>query len=159
MGSEAVLIVRWIGLGFACALLAGCSSQWRGEFTWAIVEGGVSMGKGDGTLSGEERSDGTLVLEPLTYIRGRSIPHQFMIVDEAQNLSPLEVKTIITRAAEGTKIVFTGDIFQIDTPYLDSQSNGLSYMIDRMQGNELYAHINLEKGERSELANVASQLL
>ncbi len=96
---------------------------------------------------------------PLAYIRGRSFSNVIFIVDEAQNLSPLEVKTIITRAGEGTKIVFTGDIFQIDTPYLDAKSNGLSYMIDRMQGNELYAHIDLEKGERSELANVASQLL
>ena len=83
----------------------------------------------------------------------------FFIVDEAQNLTPHEVKTIITRAGAGTKIVFTGDIFQIDHPYLDTQSNGLSYLIERMQGQPLYAHINLEKGERSELAGLASQLL
>ena len=81
------------------------------------------------------------------------------IVDEAQNLTPHEVKTIITRAGEGTKIVLTGDIFQIDTPYLDAQSNGLSYLIDRLKGKPLYAHINLVKGERSPLANLASQLL
>jgi PhoH-like ATPase len=81
------------------------------------------------------------------------------IVDEAQNLTPHEVKTIITRAGQNTKIIFTGDIFQIDTPYLDSQSNGLSYLIDRIKNNPIYAHINLEKGERSELANLASQLL
>jgi PhoH-like ATPase len=96
---------------------------------------------------------------PLAYIRGRSFSNIIFIVDEAQNLSPHEIKTIITRAAQGTKIVFTGDIFQIDTPYLDSQSNGLSYLIDRMKGHPLYAHVNLEKGERSELANAGSELL
>ena len=83
----------------------------------------------------------------------------YMIVDEAQNLTPHEVKTIITRAGEGTKIVFTGDIHQIDHPYLDSQSNGLSHLIEKMQGQTLYAHVNLEKGERSELAMLASELL
>jgi PhoH-like ATPase len=81
------------------------------------------------------------------------------IVDEAQNLTPHEVKTIITRAGENTKIIFTGDIYQIDTPYLDSQSNGLSTLIDRLKDHELYAHITLEKGERSELANLANELL
>jgi PhoH-like ATPase len=100
-----------------------------------------------------------LVVTPLAYIRGRSLSNIMFIIDEAQNLTPLEVKTIITRAGEGTKIVFTGDIFQIDTPYLDSQSNGLSYLIDRVQDNPLYAHITLEKGERSELANLANHLL
>jgi len=100
-----------------------------------------------------------LVIAPLAYIRGRSLVKIFFIVDEAQNLTPHEVKTIITRAGEGTKIVFTGDIFQIDHPYLDSQSNGLSYLISKMQGQNLYAHINLEKGERSELADLASNLL
>jgi PhoH-like ATPase len=96
---------------------------------------------------------------PLAYIRGRSLSRIFFIVDEAQNLTPHEVKTIITRAGEGTKIVFTGDIFQIDTPYLDSHSNGLTYLVDRIQGDPLYVHVNLEKGERSELANLASRLL
>ena len=96
---------------------------------------------------------------PLAYIRGRSLTNIIFIVDEAQNLTPHEIKTVITRAGEGTKILFTGDIFQIDTPYLDSHSNGLSYLIDRFKDNKLYAHVNLEKGERSELANVASQLL
>ncbi len=100
-----------------------------------------------------------LVIAPLAYIRGRSLERIFFIVDEAQNLTPLEVKTIITRAGEGTKIIFTGDIFQIDHPYLDSQSNGLSYLIEKMQGQQLYAHINLENGERSELAELASNLL
>ncbi|MBY0435486.1 MAG: PhoH family protein [Cyclobacteriaceae bacterium] len=100
-----------------------------------------------------------LVITPLAYIRGRSLSNICFIVDEAQNLTPHEVKTIITRAGENTKIIFTGDIFQIDTPYLDSQSNGLSYLIDRIKDHELYAHVTLEKGERSELANLANDLL
>lgn len=100
-----------------------------------------------------------LHITPLAYIRGRSLSNVIFIVDEAQNLTPHEVKTIITRAGENTKIIFTGDIFQIDTPYLDSQSNGLSYLIDRISNQSIYAHINLEKGERSELANLASKLL
>ena len=100
-----------------------------------------------------------LLIQPLAYIRGRSLSNIFFIVDEAQNLTPHEVKTIITRAGENTKIVFTGDIYQIDTPYLDSQSNGLSYLIDRLQNHELYSHVTLEKGERSELANLANELL
>jgi len=96
---------------------------------------------------------------PLAYIRGRSFSNICFVVDEAQNLTPHEIKTIITRAGESTKIVLTGDIFQIDTPYLDAQSNGLSYLIDRLKGNPLYAHVNLDKGERSELANLGSSLL
>jgi PhoH-like ATPase len=100
-----------------------------------------------------------LVIEPLSYIRGRSLQRIFFIVDEAQNLTPHEIKTIITRAGEGSKVVFTGDIYQIDHPYLDSQSNGLSYLIDHFKGQKLYAHVNLEKGERSELAELASNLL
>ncbi|HZK07411.1 MAG TPA: PhoH family protein [Bacteroidales bacterium] len=100
-----------------------------------------------------------LVIQALAYIRGRSISNVFFIVDEAQNLTPHEVKTIITRAGEGTKIVFTGDIYQIDTPYLDAQSNGLSYLIDRIKHHELHAHVRLEKGERSDLANLANELL
>jgi len=100
-----------------------------------------------------------LVIEPLTYIRGRSLVKIYFIVDEAQNLTPHEIKTIITRAGEGTKMVFTGDIFQIDHPYLDSYSNGLSYLIEKMHGQKIYAHMNLERGERSELADLASNLL
>lgn len=100
-----------------------------------------------------------LVITPLAYIRGRSLSNIFFIVDEAQNLTPHEIKTIITRAGENTKIIFTGDIYQIDTPYLDSQSNGLSYLIDRIQDNGIYAHVTLEKGERSDLANLANELL
>ncbi len=100
-----------------------------------------------------------LSIVPLAYIRGRSLNNVIFIIDEAQNLTPHEIKTIITRAGENTKIIFTGDIFQIDTPYLDAQSNGLSYLVDRMHNNDVYAHINLEKGERSELANLASKVL
>ena len=100
-----------------------------------------------------------LVITPLAYIRGRSISNVCFIVDEAQNLTPHEVKTIITRAGENTKIIFTGDIYQIDTPYLDSQSNGLSHLIDKIKHHPLYAHVRLEKGERSELANLANDLL
>ena len=100
-----------------------------------------------------------LICAPLSYIRGRSLVHIYFIVDEAQNLTPHEVKTIITRAGEGTKMVFTGDIFQIDHPYLNTYSNGLSYLIEKMQGQQLYAHVNLEKGERSVLAELASNLL
>lgn len=100
-----------------------------------------------------------LSITPLAYIRGRSLEKIFFIVDEAQNLTPHEVKTIITRAGEGAKIVFTGDIFQIDTPYLDTLSNGLTYLVNRMKGQSLFAQVNLLKGERSPLAELASNLL
>lgn len=111
------------------------------------------------TLINQLIKDEKLVIEPLSYIRGRSLQRIFFVVDEAQNLTPHEIKTIITRAGEGAKIVFTGDIYQIDHPYLDSQSNGMSYLIDHFKGERLYAHVNLEKGERSELAELASNLL
>ena len=100
-----------------------------------------------------------LLITPLAYIRGRSLQKSFFIVDEAQNLTPHEIKTIITRAGEGTKVVFTGDIHQIDHPYLDKKSNGLTYLISRMKGQSVFAHITLEKGERSDLAELASNLL
>ena len=114
--------------------------------------------------SPEQRIDnlvasGQLVLEPLTYIRGRSIPHQFIIVDEAQNLTPHEVKTIVSRVGESTKIILTGDIGQIDNPYLDSSSNGLSYMVERLRGQPVVGHITLAKSERSELASIAAEKL
>ncbi|MBR9976760.1 MAG: PhoH family protein [Bacteroidetes bacterium] len=108
---------------------------------------------------GEMLKENKLVISPLSYIRGRSLVNVYFIVDEAQNLTPHEVKTIITRAGEGTKFVFTGDIYQIDHPYLDSRSNGLSFLIDKMQDQKLYSHVTLEKGERSELAELASNLL
>lgn len=98
-------------------------------------------------------------IAPLAFIRGRTLNKIFFIVDEAQNLTPHEIKTIISRAGEDTKIVFTGDIYQIDTPYLDSESNGLSYLIENAKNHQLYAHITLQKGERSELANLATELL
>ena len=107
----------------------------------------------------EMQKNNQLVIEALAYIRGRSLSDTFFIVDEAQNLTPHEIKTIITRAGEGTKIVFTGDIQQIDSPYLDMFSNGLVYMIDRMRGQSIFAHINLVKGERSSLSELASDLL
>lgn len=100
-----------------------------------------------------------IAIAPLAYIRGRSLSNIFFIVDEAQNLTPLEVKTVISRAGEGTKIVFTGDVHQIDTPFLDTESNGLSYLIDKAKGDPLFAHITLEKGERSPLANLANDRL
>lgn len=99
-----------------------------------------------------------IVVAPLAYIRGRSLSNIIFIIDEAQNLTPHEVKTIITRAGENTKMIFTGDVYQIDTPYLDAQSNGLSYLIDRVKHHPIYAHVRLEKGERSELANLANNL-
>lgn len=100
-----------------------------------------------------------LVLEPLTYIRGRSLPHQYFIVDEAQNLTPHEVKTIVSRAGEGTKVVLTGDINQIDNPYLDSSSNGLSYLVERMKGQGVSGHVMLTRSERSSLASLAAEVL
>ncbi|WP_372931895.1 PhoH family protein [Mariniphaga sediminis] len=107
----------------------------------------------------ELQKEEKLVITPLAYIRGRSLSNSFFIIDEAQNLTPHEIKTIITRAGEGTKMVFTGDLQQIDSPYLDMKSNGLAYMTDRMRNQDLFAHINLVKGERSYLAELASNLL
>ena len=105
------------------------------------------------------QESGKIIITPLAFIRGRSLSNIMFIVDEAQNLSPHEVKTIITRAGENTKIVFTGDVHQIDTPYLDENSNGLAYLIDKLKNQVLFSHVKLEKGERSELANLANELL
>jgi len=117
--------------------------------------------KNDNTLKriDEMVENEKITVAPLAYIRGRSLSNIFFIVDEAQNLTPLEVKTVISRAGEGTKIVFTGDVHQIDTPYLDAESNGLSYLIEKAKGDPLFAHITLEKGERSALANLANERL
>ncbi len=104
-------------------------------------------------------NQGMLNIEPLTYIRGRSIPNQYLIVDEAQNLTPHEIKTIVTRAGAGTKVVLTGDRYQIDNPYLDAVNSGLSYSVEKFKGQKLATHINLTKGERSELAELAANLL
>jgi PhoH-like ATPase len=107
----------------------------------------------------EMQAEGRITICPLAFIRGRSLSNVIFIVDEAQNLTPHEVKTIITRAGENTKIILTGDVQQIDTPYLDEQSNGLSYVIDRLKGQPMFAHVTLEKGERSALANLANDYL
>lgn len=107
----------------------------------------------------EMQKEEKLIITPLAYIRGRSLSRIYFIVDEAQNLTPHEIKTIITRAGEGTKMVFTGDIEQIDSPYLDDKSNGLSYLTDKMKGQNVFAHVHLIKGERSYLADLASNLL
>jgi PhoH-like ATPase len=104
-------------------------------------------------------NQGLLQIEPLTYIRGRTIPQQYLIVDEAQNLTPHEIKTIITRAGDDTKIVLTGDSFQIDNPYVDSANNGLVYLVDRFKGESIAAHVTFVKGERSKLSELASNLL
>jgi PhoH-like ATPase len=109
--------------------------------------------------SGDLMRSGSIVVEALSYIRGRSIANQFMIIDEAQNLTPLEVKTIITRVGSGTKIIFTGDPYQIDNPYVDSSSNGFNFVVSKFKGEALAAHIELQKGERSELAELAANIL
>lgn len=102
---------------------------------------------------------GYLEMEAVTYIRGRSLPKLFIIIDEAQNLTPHEVKTVVSRAGEGAKVVLTGDAYQIDNPYLDASSNGLTYVIDRFREQALYGHITLAKSERSVLASLAAELL
>ncbi len=104
-------------------------------------------------------NQGMLAIEPLTYIRGRSLPNQFFVVDEAQNLTPHEIKTILTRAGEGTKIVLTGDPYQIDNPYIDSENNGLTYVIEKFKNERIAAHVTFSRGERSELATLAAALL
>jgi PhoH-like ATPase len=109
--------------------------------------------------SGDLMRSGSIVVEALSYIRGRSIANQFMIIDEAQNLTPLEAKTIITRVGNGTKVVFTGDPYQIDNPYIDSSSNGFNYVVSRFRSEAIAAHIELQKGERSELAELAANIL
>ena len=124
-----------------------------------VIKRQFSLDSNDYRALQEMQAGGSLVIEALAYIRGRSLSDTFCIIDEAQNLTPHEIKTIITRAAEGTKMVFTGDVYQIDSPYLDTQSNGLAYMIDRMQGQEIFGHVNLVKGERSKLSELASNLL
>lgn len=124
-----------------------------------VIKRQFSLDSNDYRTLQEMQAGGSLVIEALAYIRGRSLSDTFCIIDEAQNLTPHEIKTIITRAAEGTKMVFTGDVYQIDSPYLDTQSNGLAYMIDRMQGQEIFGHVNLVKGERSKLSELASNLL
>ena len=124
-----------------------------------VIKSQLAQNSADLKLIDELQKSGRLEIEALAFIRGRSLTETYCIIDEAQNLTPHEVKTIITRAGEGTKMVFTGDLQQIDSPYLDMQSNGLAYMIDKMRGEDLFAHVNLVKGERSELSELASNLL
>ena len=124
-----------------------------------VIKAQCTPGHAEARKIDDLQKNNQLVIEALAFIRGRSLSETFCIIDEAQNLTPHEIKTIITRAGEGTKMVFTGDIQQIDSPYLDAQSNGLAYMIDKMKGQELFAHINLIKGERSQLSEMASNLL
>jgi PhoH-like ATPase len=124
---------------------------------YLLVAGGKKRG---GFRGFEELLDsGQIQVEPLTYIRGRSLPQQFVIVDEAQNLTPHEVKTVVTRCGEGTKIVLTGDPYQIDNPYVDATSNGLAVVADRLRNEYLAGHVVLTKGERSELSNLAASKL
>ena len=118
----------------------------------------LNMGS-DHRRSTDLMRSGTIMVEALSYIRGRSIAHQFMVIDEAQNLTPLEVKTIITRVGTGTKIIFTGDPYQIDNPYVDSSSNGFNYIVSKFRDQPIAAHIELQKGERSELAELAANIL
>lgn len=124
-----------------------------------LLNGQNVTGKGFCVSSKELLEQGMMEVEPLTYIRGRSIPNQYLLIDEAQNLTPHEMKTIITRAGVGTKIVLTGDCYQIDNPFLDASSNGLSYVVERFKNESIAAHITLLKGERSELAEIASNIL
>ena len=126
-----------------------------------LLLGGSSTSRSKRLGKGYEEliNQGMLAIEPLTYIRGRSLPAQYFVVDEAQNLTPHEIKTILTRAGEGTKIVLTGDPYQIDNPYIDSQSNGLTYVIERFKNEGIAGHITLQRGERSQLASKAARLL
>ena len=130
------------------------------------VEFLMGLSKTDGKATGKNGRSyhelidmGFIEIEPLTYIRGRSIPNQFIIVDEAQNLTPHEVKTIITRVGESTKIVLTGDPYQIDNPYVDATSNGLTTIVEKFKNEPVAGHVTLSKGERSALAELASNLL
>ncbi len=125
----------------------------------SVIKNSHSPKSRENVLIEEMQRDEQLMITPLAYIRGRSLSDVYFIIDEAQNLTPHEVKTIITRAGAGTKLIFTGDIEQIDSPYLDKTSNGLAYMTEKMKGQDIFAHVNLVKGERSDLAELASDLL
>jgi len=159
-----VLVARpTVSMGKEIGFLPGTLEEKLGPWMQPIHDAlellsDLNMGQ-ESRRSADLMRNGNIVVEALSYIRGRSIPHQFMIIDEAQNLTPLEVKTIVTRVGQGTKIVFTGDPWQIDNPYVDSSSNGFVYLIDRLRGQPLTAHVQMEKGERSELAELAANLL
>lgn len=160
-----VLVSRPIvPMGRDLGFLPGDISEKLGPWMQPIFDNidflfGNQRARNEMTTWDELINQGLLHVEPLTYIRGRSLPGQFMIVDEAQNLTPHEIKTIITRAGEGTKIVLTGDSEQIDNPYLDSLNNGLVYCIDKLKGEDIVAHVKLSVGERSPLSEIASKLL
>ena len=160
-----VLVSRPIvPMGRDLGFLPGDISEKLGPWMQPIFDNidflfGNQRARNEMTTWDELINQGLLHVEPLTYIRGRSLPQQYMIVDESQNLTPHEIKTIITRAGEGTKIVLTGDSEQIDNPYLDSLNNGLVYTIDKLKGEEIVAHVKLQVGERSPLSEIASKLL
>jgi PhoH-like ATPase len=146
-------------LGFLPGSLEEKLSPWMQPIHDALeLLSDLNMGH-DHRRSTDLMRSGTIVVEALSYIRGRSIANQFMVIDEAQNLTPLEVKTIITRVGNGTKIVFTGDPWQIDNPYVDSSSNGFNYIVSKFRDHAIAAHIELQKGERSELAELAANIL
>jgi PhoH-like ATPase len=146
-------------IGFLPGTLEEKLTPWMQPIHDALeLLGDLNMGH-DQRRSSDLMRSGLIVVEALSYIRGRSIAHQFMVIDEAQNLTPLEVKTIITRVGHGTKIVFTGDPYQIDNPYVDSSSNGFNYIVSKFREQAVAAHVELQKGERSELAELAANLL
>jgi PhoH-like ATPase len=146
-------------LGFLPGTLEEKLSPWMQPIHDALeLLSDLNMGH-ESRRSNDLMRAGVIVVEALSYIRGRSIAHQFMIIDEAQNLTPLEVKTIITRVGHGTKIIFTGDPYQIDNPYVDSSSNGFNYIVSKFRAQSIAAHIELQKGERSELAELAANIL
>jgi PhoH-like ATPase len=146
-------------LGFLPGSLEEKLAPWMQPIHDALeMLGDLNMGQ-EHRRSGDLMRSGSIVVEALSYIRGRSIANQFMIIDEAQNLTPLEAKTIITRVGHGTKVVFTGDPYQIDNPYVDSSSNGFNYLVSRFRSQSIAAHIELQKGERSELAELAANIL
>lgn len=146
-------------LGFLPGTLEEKLSPWMQPIHDALeMLSDLNMGH-ESRRSADLMRSGNIVVEALSYIRGRSIANQFMIIDEAQNLTPLEVKTIVTRVGHGTKLVFTGDPYQIDNPYVDSSSNGFNYVISRFKGQPIAAHVELQKGERSELAELAANIL
>jgi PhoH-like ATPase len=146
-------------LGFLPGSLEEKLAPWMQPIHDALeMSSDLNMGQ-EHRRSGDLMRSGSIVVEALSYIRGRSIANQFMIIDEAQNLTPLEVKTIITRVGHGTKIIFTGDPYQIDNPYVDSSSNGFNYIVSKFRSEAVAAHIELQKGERSELAELAANIL
>ena len=173
---ERLLVTRpVISLGKEIGFLPGSLEEKMGPWMQPIIDnldfllGGADADEGRSPRPGAQRGNrsnwtdlkgmGLLEVEAISYIRGRSIPRQFMVVDEAQNLTPHEVKTIVTRVGEGTKIVFTGDPYQIDNPYVDAESNGLTWLVERFKGQRLAGHVTLMRGERSELAELAANLL